>query len=214
MKRIGLTQRVDVVSRHAERRDALDQRWARLLVLLGFWPVPLANAVEEVGSYVDALLLDGVILTGGNDIVGTKGGSEFAPERDLFERRLLDVCGVVGLPLLGVCRGMQLMNIHYGGMLERLGQHAGGRHSVTTAAPGLTDWPERLTVNSFHNFGVLESGRSGSLTPIAWAEDATIEAVEHKTLRQVAIMWHPEREPILAPHDAAVFRAMFGQGQA
>ena len=47
------------------------------------------------------------------------------------------------------------------------------------AAPAAIDWPESLTVNSYHNFGIRESGVGGSLTAIAWADDASIEAVEH-----------------------------------
>ena len=107
MKRIGLTQRVEVVTGYGERRDCLDQNWAVLLVSLGYCPVPLANCVQEVGPYVDELGLDGVILTGGNNLLEPEKGGAIAPERDRFEHMLLDVCASWRLPVLGVCRGAQ-----------------------------------------------------------------------------------------------------------
>ena len=91
-KRIGLTQRVEVVPGYGERRDCLDQRWAGLMIGLGFCPIPLSNDVLDVPAYLEALQMDGVVLTGGNDLVEAAGSERTAPERDRFEHLLLDFC--------------------------------------------------------------------------------------------------------------------------
>jgi putative glutamine amidotransferase len=213
MKRIGLTQRVDVVTSYGERRDGLDQKWAGLLLTLGFCPVPLANEVQDVEEYVAALSLDGVVLTGGNDLVEAEGGSEVAPERDRFEHLLLNLFTAERLPVLGICRGLQLMNVHNGGGLKRVDNHVAQRHP-TALDPGFFEGcPNSILVNSFHQFAIDEPRMSVQLKAIAWAEDGTIEAVAHEALPQFGVMWHPEREESLAKHDLLVIRAAFGEGR-
>ena len=214
MKRIGLTQRVEVAPGYGERRDCLDQRWAGLLLSLGYCPVPLANDVSDVALYVATLGLDGVILTGGNDLCEVQGGANVAPERDRFEHSLLDVFSARDLPVLGVCRGLQLMNVHYGGDLKAIEGHISHPHRVTLDPGFFSGHSEPILVNSYHQFAIGESGRSGQLKPLAWAEDGTIEAAVHESLPQFGIMWHPEREEALAEHDLLVVRTTLGQEPA
>ena len=212
MKRIGLTQRVDVAAGHGERRDGLDQKWAGLLLALGFCPVPLANDVQDVGEYLAALSLDGAVLTGGNDLAEAEGAGDAAPERDRFEHLLLELFTTERLPVLGVCRGLQMMNVHYGGGLKRMDDHVAQRHSVTLDSSFFEDFPTSIEVNSFHQFAIDESRRSTRLKAIAWAEDGTIEAVVHEELPQFGVMWHPEREGSMAGHDLLMIRRVFGAG--
>jgi N5-(cytidine 5'-diphosphoramidyl)-L-glutamine hydrolase len=184
MKFIGLTQRVEDLPERKERRDCLDQAWTKLLLNNGFCPIPLPNCVGDVDSFISNLNLTGVILTGGNDL-----GK--APERDLFENNLLTVCTQRKLPVLGVCRGLELMNIFYGGKIEPVTGHVATIHDIR---PGLAGkMPLRSKANSFHDFGIKESGLSNQLIPTAFAADGTVEAVMHKNLPQWGIMWHPER---------------------
>ena len=82
MIKIGLTQRVISLPDIQENRDSLDQRWASLLVDLGFTPVPIPNLVDDVESFVTRLGLSGVILTGGGDIEEYAAGGRATPERD------------------------------------------------------------------------------------------------------------------------------------
>jgi len=206
MRKIGLTQRVEVIKERSERRDALDQAWARLLLSKNLFPVPLPNCVTDVGGLLRELQLDGVILTGGNDLGGPSlaqrkvgdrcsGAADAAPERDSLERALLEVCAERGIPVLGVCRGMQLLVTHYGGRILELPGHLGTRHTITVrSADGLGLGP-RESVNSFHRFGVRHEDIGPNLIPLAGAEDNTVEAVAHHTYPQWGIMWHPERAP-------------------
>lgn len=213
MKRIGLTQRVQVIQDHGERLDCLDQNWARLLTSLGFWPVPLSNLVDDVQGYIEALRLDGIVLTGGNDLCCVTGGKNTAAERDRFEHQLLHACAARGYPVLGVCRGMQLLVIHYGGQLTNLDGHKATRHQVTLVSGVCDLWPASAEVNSYHQFGVNNTDLGGSLRALARAADGTIEAVVHSTLPQYGVMWHPEREQPFQPTDTGFIRWVFGNSR-
>ena len=210
MKLIGLTQRVEEVGAYKERRDCLDQRWTCLLTPLGYCPVPLANFVQDVDGYMATLRLDGVILTGGNDLIDAQEGTNLAPERDAFEHQLLDVCSSRELPVLGVCRGAQVICTHYGGRVAPIDHHANQRHRVTLAPGIFKGWPRDIVANSFHDHGICDLSHDQPVKAIAWAEDGSIEGIRHRTLPQLGVVWHPEREDAIAPHDLSMLRETFG----
>jgi gamma-glutamyl-gamma-aminobutyrate hydrolase PuuD len=200
--RIGITQRVVEVPHYQERRDSLDQRWAHVIIQLGGFPVPLSNGVGDVAGYLAALDLAGVILSGGNDISCLEGTRDTAPERDEFEGKLVDTCLASGIALLGVCRGMQVLNLHFGGRLRRVEGHVASHHAVR-----LQGRPHE--VNSFHSWGMEACDLSPELLATATAEDGTVEAFVHPSLACRGVMWHPEREPELRPWDDDLFRRLF-----
>jgi len=210
MKRIGLTQRVEAVPNYEERRDCLDQRWAGLLLDLGLCPIPLANEVQDVEKYLTELSLDGIIFTGGNDLVGTGSSSDITPERDRFEYLALDFCTTNLLPALGICRGLQLINIHHGGHLISVEDHVAHPHSTELDTTFFRGCSESIITNSFHGFAIDESSLSKGLKVIARAKDGTIEALIHERLPHMGVMWHPEREESLALHDLIIIQASFG----
>ncbi len=198
--RIGLTQRVAVVPSHGERRDCLDQAWAELLLEHDLLPVPLPNRPGSAAAYLDAFGLQAVVFTGGNDLAHLPNPGEPAPERDAFERELLDVCAARAVPTLGVCRGMQLMVDHHGGRIVPVGGHVAAPHELRlvaehTALAARLPLGDREQVNSFHGSGVPADGVGAELLPLALAPDGTVEAVVHRTLPRCGIMWHPERAP-------------------
>jgi len=195
MPRIGLTQRVEVLSDRDERRDCLDQAWTRLLFNNGYWPVPLPNCVEDVPALMEELALEGVILTGGNDPARLPGATNAAAARDAFEQKLLTYCGGHGIPVLGVCRGLQMLVAHYGGKLVRVSDHVGACHAITVEPGCDAILGDRDKVNSFHHWGVSPEGLSSDLQVAATAPDRTVEAIVHRTYPQLGIMWHPERPP-------------------
>lgn len=190
--RIGVTQRADDVAGRDERRDALDQQWTVLLDREGFWPVPIPNRLSDPAAFLADLEIDAIVLSGGNDM-GT------APERDATEASLLDAATHRDLPVLGVCRGLQLMVTHAGGTLHRVDGHVARTHSIAVVEPN--DWPVRdgRVVNSFHNWGVAPDALGSELVALALASDGTVEALARRGHRQVAVMWHPERDA--APDD-------------
>jgi putative glutamine amidotransferase len=207
LMRVGLTQRVEDLPDRGERRDCLDQAWARLLVPNGFVPVPLCNAVEDVAGYVEALNLDGFILTGGNDLEVLPDARTAAPERDAFERRLIALARDRDVPLLGVCRGLQMLVVEDGGTLAPVTGHVRAPHAIRVDASAPTALVEREAVNSFHDYGVLPDGLGPSWAVAATAPDGSVEAIAHRHARQWAIMWHPERGPADA-RDVLIIRTL------
>jgi len=209
MKRIGLSQRVDVVPAYGERRDALDQQWAHLLAGLGWLPVPLASGLANVAAAVDALGLDGIILTGGNDLAGAPGASNVAPERDALETALIGCATRRGMPLLGVCRGMQALAVHYGAGLVPVDGHVRSAHDVQLTGMLRDLYGATRQVVCYHGLAVDAARLPADLEPLGRSDDGTLEALAHRRHRQVGIMWHPERARPFDNGDAALLRRLF-----
>jgi len=201
MKKVGISQRVEVVEEYEERRDCLDQRWGPLLRSLGYVPIPLFNQVGEIDDYIAALDLDGIILTGGNDLDTLEDGSNVAPERDSFERGLIDHAIEHDLPVLGVCRGAQLINVYFGGSLSQVEGHVATTHDISISTPSIPDLPQSANTNSYHNYGLKTDDLAPQMKALARTPDNTIEWLTHQTYQIMAIMWHPERDSPSEPLD-------------
>jgi len=192
---IALTQRVVVDPRHGERRDALDQRWVDFLAALDMLPLVLPNQPRSAVALMETVGPAGLVLTGGNSLACCGGD---APERDATEHALLDHARSRGLPVLGVCRGMQFLLVRFGATLVPVSGHAGTRH-------GLVDGRQ---VNSYHDFAARDGG---DLLVTALADDGVVEAVQHPHESIRGIMWHPERCQSFDPADQDLFRTMFAK---
>jgi N5-(cytidine 5'-diphosphoramidyl)-L-glutamine hydrolase len=197
MKTVAVTQRVAIVPEYAERRDCLDQGWPRFLAACGLLPLPLPNVIEVALALCANARVCGLVLSGGNDLVGLGGE---APERDSVEHALLDLAERDRLPVIGVCRGMQLIQQRCGIALRPVDGHVTPRQVIRVGG-------ERKEVNSYHRFAAFES--RPPLTTLAIADDGAIKAVRHATLPITGIMWHPERAARPHPDDVALFRRVF-----
>ena len=204
MKRLGITQRVENVRHYSERRDCLDQRWATVALHLGYVPLPLPNIAEDqVPQLLDNLQLDGVLLSGGNSIASLEPNSaDAAPERDNFESALIEQTIERNLPLIGVCRGMQMINFKLGGRLVPISGHVAVRHSIKP----IGDLPIPETVNSFHNWAIPRDGLAPELSPLALDSADNVEAFECAEKKLLGIMWHPERESPISSLDVQLFK--------
>ena len=130
-KIIGITQRVDKIESHNEYRDALDQRLINWIVSLGFIAVPIPNNLVDltlstnlqsnIDYWLNEVGIDGIILSGGNDI----GKFE---NRDLTEKNLLFWAEKYKKPVLGICRGMQMLGLYAGEELIEVDGHINTRH--------------------------------------------------------------------------------------
>lgn len=174
--------------------------------------------------------LDGLVLTGGGDIEPGRFGEAAHPkttlvsgDRDALELELVDRALRDDVPLFGICRGLQVLNVALGGSLHQHIPDAVGdrvqhsqtdkRHVATHPVKLLAEGTRlgrilgtsELAVNSFHHQALKRLGRG--LREVAWAPDQVIEAVEHEDERRfvVAVQWHPED---LVEHDATA-RALF-----
>jgi N5-(cytidine 5'-diphosphoramidyl)-L-glutamine hydrolase len=195
MKSIAITQRVTVAN--GERRDCLDQAWPRFIAACGLLPMPLPNVPEVALAMWESADLSGLLLTGGNDLASFGGD---AAERDATENALLDAAESRGLPVVGVCRGMQLIQRRYAVPLRRVEGHVTARQIIHIDG-------EPTEVNSYHHFGTCES--RAPLEVWAVAADGVVKAVRHAALPTIGIMWHPERNARFAASDLALFRRVF-----
>lgn len=214
-QRIGVTQRVSVVEEYGERRDCLDQQWTVLLQELGYVPIPLPNRTSDVSEYVDNVSLDGVILSSGNDLSHFEDASVSAPERDEFERGVLECVMDRGIPLLGVCRGLELLVHYFGGRLVNVEGHVAQEHGLQIDAEAaetvsIEAFSGDITVNSYHDYGIQPEVVSDELRTLASAPDGTVELVEHRSHPIVGMMWHPERDSPAADLDRQILTQLFG----
>lgn len=202
MKIIAVTQRVEIVAAYGERRDALDQRWTRFLTGGDLLPLLVPNNPAALPRLLDTIRIDGILLTGGGDLVEYGGNS---PERDATEAALIRFSMDKGVPLIGVCRGMQAIQHFFGVRLEAVSGHVSEVQTVTQDG-------KSQTVNSYHGFGTKAT--IPDLEVRALAEDSVIEAVRHRLHPIHGVMWHPERLNPFRTADTEMFREIFGSRKA
>ena len=198
LKRIAITQRRDFISHGNESRDALDVQLPQLFWQLGALPVPLCSGLARPHDYLQQLQPDGIVLSGGNDIGSCK-------PRDELEVAALNYATTKNLSVLGICRGMQFINHFLGGQIVPVDKHVAVRHEIE----GSICQNRVVEVNSFHHFGILESGLAPSLIAVACDAEGFVEAFTHKTLPWLGIMWHPERESPFMDFDLDLIQNLF-----
>jgi putative glutamine amidotransferase len=190
-------------------------------------PVIVPPSDEGVEETLDAL--DGLLLSGGEDIDPTHYGADphpetagVRPDRDRAELALLQGALARDMPVLAVCRGSQVLNVARGGdLVQHLPEVVG--HEQHKHTPGVFADHEvelkaesrvgellgsRAPVKSHHHqgFGTIGDG----LVEVAWAEDGTVEALEDPSKRfAVGVLWHPEEG-----EDFALFQRLVDEARA
>lgn len=190
MKKIAISFRIVDSPNYPEIRDALSHDWADFLQKLNLIPIWIPNNIVNLDEFFKEIDIDGIILSGGDDLGVT-------PIRDKTETSIIKYAINKKIPLLGICRGMQLLNNYFGGFSTKLNSldHIGNEHSLMIEGNFLKKLPQSITVNSYHNNVITINNLSNDLSIFATTKnDNTIEGLFHKQFPIVGLMWHPERE--------------------
>ena len=208
MRPLLVSQRLVVDAGTGEERDALDRRWAPFLEQAGFVPLLVPSASSHAWLEALARQAVGLVLSGGND-VSTVTSDPLSAQRDAMEGFLVETFERARKPVLGICRGLQLLAVTRAGLkLEKLEGHVRTRHVLQV--PSESRWLaafQGANVNSFH--GYAPTGTVGHDWLVSRSADGALEALEHSTQRTLGIMWHPERETPFADADLSLFRSFF-----
>ncbi len=191
------------------------------VVRAGGRPLLVPASEDAVEETLDAL--DGLLFSGGSDVDPALYGAErhpetngIRPERDRGELALMQAALDRDMPILAICRGLEVLNVARGGDLEQHLPDVVGHedHKHTPGVFGDHDVDvergsrlgallgDRAPVKSHHHQGVGALGEG--LRPVAWAEDGTVEGLEDPSRRfTLGVLWHPEQG-----EDFALFAAL------
>lgn len=205
--------------------------YVRCVTLAGGYPILLPSITERAEEALD--MVDGLLLIGGGDIEAKHLGRTnhpkakfFNPLRDEFELLLVRLAAKRKMPMLGICRGLQMMNVALGGTLYQDIKDEQGSdfdhqrdktpdetvHSVSIAAESCLAsilGSTQVSVNSVHHQAV--NVPAPDLKPVAWAPDGVIEASEacgegHGFM--LGVQWHPERIAERMPEHRRLFERL------
>jgi putative glutamine amidotransferase len=180
-------------------------------------------------------LVDGLLLMGGGDVEPSRyGGGEHPqmygvePDRDAFEIALVHAADAAAIPTLAICRGIQVLNVAFGGSLH---PHLPDVEAMGPHGPPLSGDPVlhdvKLTQGSrvagamsadlvygasHHHQGIDRLG--DGLVPIGWSQDGLIEAVEREDGWMVGVQWHPEETAATEPAHQGLFHALVRESAA
>jgi len=216
---VGVTCNLEVVKYGiwTEPAAMVPLTYVRAIARAGGRPLLIAPTPADLADPSELLdLLDGVLVTGGADVGPAtygepphKATDAAAADRDSFELLLVRSAAERDLPCLGICRGMQVVNVAYGGALEQHlpdtlehdihrgdgSEFADHRvevepESLAALAAGAT----QVAVKSYHHQGVARVGDGLRITARAEG-DGTIEAIEDARRRfMLGVLWHPEED--------------------
>ena len=200
MKIVGITG----VYEKEEDRLRIGNSYLRAMYQVGIQPVLLPMTLCEKEIRALAEVLAGVVFTGGGDITPQYYGQRLIcadrtePIRDAFECLLYREMALRGKPMLGICRGMQLLAVANGvPLIQNVQGHENISHQVAIIkSEHLFDICKTRTiaVNSFHRQAVAEPDSHSDIVVCGRAKDGTIEAIWHRKLPFcLGIQWHPER---------------------
>ena len=169
----------DFIEKYNEYRESLDIKLLDLLIRKKFTPIPISNnliikidkdndSLSSFDNFIQLIKPKAIILSGGNDIGDFK-------KRDEIELKLLSWSEKKNVPVLGICRGMQMMGKFTGSKLMKVNGHVGTKNKLIFKRMK-NDFPK--TVSSFHNYAFMDCPKNFNL--IAYTNDGVIKAIMHK----------------------------------
>ena len=168
---------------------SVEKNWYDFFKNLDINLVPI-NSQNYSENFKKSTKISGIIIPGGNDIYKIKK-NKINFLRDKLEYKLINYSLRNKIPLLGVCKGFQVIADFYNGKLAKCTNHVGTFHNLKINKKSRFINSKTLNVNSFHNYGVKKL--SDNFNVISKTNDQFIEIAEHKFEKILCFMSHPER---------------------
>lgn len=207
--KIAISQRT-IINKNGDQADSLEQSYIKYFQNFGVTLIIIPNILENIPLYLRDLDIERIILSGGDDVDPkffsgkTSDQGSYSPQRDHTEAEILKFAINNKIPVLGVCRGMQFLNVFFGGtLIQNLKQefpniqtHVAVNHQIELIDSKIIKYfPSKMfNVNSYHNCGISLKELSLKLKAFAKDKDNLIEGIYHPGLPAAGIMWHPERK--------------------
>lgn len=198
-----MTKRIGIVAQEQDGNVfGVNNDYLSLIAEFGT-PVILSPMDKEL--FFQTYKLDGLVLPGGSDVDPKRYNAwthfkAYRPNSFLewFDTQILPELISEDFPIFGICRGLQTLNVYFGGSLyQHLWRHPYSSHGKDFVHKTSVKFTEDgktyvMKTNSFHHQAIKNLGKG--LVVLGEAEDKTIEAISHKELPIKAVQWHPERQ--------------------
>ena len=186
MLKIGITS--NIKEYYKGYIDFIDHYWLNYFEKknINYYLVPNKKKLSQ--KKIEEINL--LIIPGGNDVSNSLNTSKI---RNIIETNLIKICFKKKIPILGICRGAQLLNKSFGGKIKKVKKHMRTRHNISFVNKEIVK-KKLLNVNSFHNDGIKKNDLSKAFKMLASDMDDNVEMFISKDKKMIGTMWHPERE--------------------
>jgi putative glutamine amidotransferase len=218
MKNILITQRIGK-DKYGEYYDYLESTYIKYLNQYKINPIILPNNTKDVIKFYKKNRCTHIILTGGDDICPSLYSKKARKlnsnlyQRDLNEQILIKYSIEKKIPVLGICRGFQIINVCLGGKLTKdickiTKSINNKKHKVNFTKDFVKKVKKNsIIVNSYHNQGITQPQLAANLVPLGFSEDGKlVEIYNHVKLPIIGIQWHPERKNFCKDFDKYIFK--------
>lgn len=190
--------RLDYFPKYDEFRDNLDQKFSEWLIINKFTPIIFSNSLYKIHNLRKMLIkleIKGVILTGG----------DFSKKTDRFktQKKILEIAKEQKIPVLGICQGMQMISVFFGGKLKKVKNHVRTFHYLTSTKKNR--FPSKI--KCYYQYALKSCPKNFEITSLS--DDKIIESIKHKRLKWEGWMWHPERNKKFNKYDNLNLKRLF-----
>ncbi len=170
--------------------DFLDHNWINFFNKKNYYFKIIPNSIKSTNKILnEKKKIDLIILPGGNDLFNNQKLTKIRLE---VEKKLIKFSINKKIPLLGVCRGMQVLNYYFGGTIVKIKGHMKSK-SLIYMKNNLFK-KNKISVRCFHNFCISPQSVSKEFENLGFDKENNIEMFQHLKHNLMGVMWHPERE--------------------
>jgi len=199
-KVIFISQRI--IKTEQETQFSLSNEWTELFNKFKDTTILPLHDNTDLNEIKDKFNVAGIIISGGNDVYNESAYNYYSNNnlqsklRDEFEIKLIKFAKKNKIPLMGVCRGCQLIAYINDFKLVNVSDHVATEHKliINNKSQYLNEFLDKTKfVNSYHDYGIEYKNENENIVVTCLSEDNNIESLEYKHDKILGIMWHPER---------------------